>query len=272
MVLGPRELHVTAAPTGAQSGRVADRTLRLQMLRAAGYDEATANAIAANAVPTPNSMVMAYTNVQKMVSQDFTIPDEEKPAKVAATMQAMFGPDWLQRVQGRLPAPGAPPSPVPATIGPAARPPGAPPVQAAPAAPAPLVPAQVDQPVPQIAPVATIGPNAAPQVTPALVEANLMRFSDQVDKETPGLAPPAKAVRVAALMDQALGAAWRPIAKDPAFRARINGQSIPQPAPEPSPLQPPPGLPPGSAYSPSRRMWRDPNGRLYDQTGVPIGG
>jgi hypothetical protein len=35
--------------------------------------------------------------------------------------------------------------------------------------------------------------------------------------------------------------------------------------------QPPTSLPPGSQYSPSRKQWRDPNGRLYDAAGRPMG-
>lgn len=34
----------------------------------------------------------------------------------------------------------------------------------------------------------------------------------------------------------------------------------------------PKGLPPGSQYSPSRKMWRDPKGKLYDANGAPVGG
>lgn len=34
----------------------------------------------------------------------------------------------------------------------------------------------------------------------------------------------------------------------------------------------PTGLPPGSQYSPSRKQWRDPKGKLYDAKGAPIGG
>lgn len=33
----------------------------------------------------------------------------------------------------------------------------------------------------------------------------------------------------------------------------------------------PRGLPNGSQYSPSRNMWRDPDGKLYDSTGKPVG-
>lgn len=34
----------------------------------------------------------------------------------------------------------------------------------------------------------------------------------------------------------------------------------------------PTGLPPGSQYSPSRKQWRDPSGKLYDAKGAPMGG
>lgn len=34
----------------------------------------------------------------------------------------------------------------------------------------------------------------------------------------------------------------------------------------------PKGVPPGSQYSPSRKMWRDPQGNLYDMNGSPVGG
>lgn len=34
----------------------------------------------------------------------------------------------------------------------------------------------------------------------------------------------------------------------------------------------PKGLPAGSQYSPSRKQWRDPNGKFYDANGAPLGG
>lgn len=36
--------------------------------------------------------------------------------------------------------------------------------------------------------------------------------------------------------------------------------------------QVPAGLPPTSQWSPSRKMWRDPSGKLYDASGKPVGG
>ena len=40
---------------------------------------------------------------------------------------------------------------------------------------------------------------------------------------------------------------------------------------EPTTPQQPPSVPPGSAYSPSRKMWRAPDGSMYDERGNPAG-
>jgi len=43
------------------------------------------------------------------------------------------------------------------------------------------------------------------------------------------------------------------------------------PSPQAQPVSSiPPGVPPGSQYSPSRKQWRDPSGRLYDEQGKPL--
>ena len=46
------------------------------------------------------------------------------------------------------------------------------------------------------------------------------------------------------------------------------------PSPQAQPQQPkavrPPSVPPGSVFSPSRNLWRDQNGRMYDQNGNPV--
>ncbi len=107
-----------AGPDGGQvrpnlaNVRQPDRVVRLQMLRAAGFDEQTANTIAAGAVPPPSAIVSALTRVQKMVQDDFSIPAERKADEVNGRMGAMFGPDWNQRMRGQ-PAPRAQPTPPP---------------------------------------------------------------------------------------------------------------------------------------------------------------
>lgn len=49
--------------------------------------------------------------------------------------------------------------------------------------------------------------------------------------------------------------------------------ATPRAKPAPAPVIPslPQGLPAGSQYSPSRQMWRDPSGKLYDAGGNPVG-
>lgn len=47
------------------------------------------------------------------------------------------------------------------------------------------------------------------------------------------------------------------------------------PGETPAPSQPgrvvrPPNVPPGSQFSPTRNLWRDPSGRMYDQNGNPV--
>lgn len=152
-VTGPNGQPVMRAPGAgnAQAGRTGDRQARLNMLRAAGYGEQEANAIAGGAVPTPNAMSGALTRIQQMITQDFTIPPDQKAARVAQTMDTMFGPGWQSRMQGLAPT-------------------------------------------------------------------------------------------------------------DP-------GRSAPPAAPA---VSRPPSIPLGSQYSPSRRMWRDPQGRTYDQQGNPL--
>lgn len=167
-VTGPNGQPVMRAPGAgnAQAGRTGDRQARLNMLRAAGYGEQEANAIAGGAVPTPNAMTSAHTRVQQMITQDFTIPPDQKAARVAQSMETMFGPGWQARMQGRPPAPQA-------------------------------------QQQPQGQPLAPTDPGRSTQ-------------------------PAAPAVSR------------------------------------------PPSVPLGSQYSPSRRMWRDPQGRTYDQQGNPL--
>lgn len=112
---------VIRAPGQGQQGRVADRELRLRMLRTAGYSEQDANAIAGGATPSANSMVSAYGRVMRMVADDFSIPDNKKQARVDEIMYGMFGEGWQDRLRGRapgtpaaetLPVPPLPPAPV----------------------------------------------------------------------------------------------------------------------------------------------------------------
>ena len=88
--------------------RQPDRVVRLQMLKAAGFDEATANAIAAGATPPPSAIVSALTRVQKMVQDDFAIPADKKAGEVEGRMTAMFGADWNSRMRGTPGAAAAP--------------------------------------------------------------------------------------------------------------------------------------------------------------------
>ena len=90
---------VTGAPRPT-TGRQPDRVVRLQMLRAAGFDEQTANAIAAGSRPTPSTIVNAQTRVAKMVQDDFQVPQAQKQAEVENRMSAMFGPDWRDQMRG----------------------------------------------------------------------------------------------------------------------------------------------------------------------------
>jgi hypothetical protein len=60
----------------------------------------------------------------------------------------------------------------------------------------------------------------------------------------------------------------------PATTATPAQPAIAQPAAAPAAStmpQQPPSVPPGSQYSPSRKMWRAPNGNLFDATGKPMG-
>lgn len=45
--------------------------------------------------------------------------------------------------------------------------------------------------------------------------------------------------------------------------------ATPAPTPSTVPVKPP-AIPDGSMYSPSRKMWRAPDGRLFDETGTPV--
>lgn len=42
------------------------------------------------------------------------------------------------------------------------------------------------------------------------------------------------------------------------------------PAPSATPPQRPPSVPPGSAFSPSRGLWKSPDGRIFDRNGQPV--
>lgn len=70
------------------------------MLRAAGFDEQTANAIAAGSRPTPSTISNVQTRVAKMVQDDFQVPQAQKQAEVENRMSAMFGPDWRDQMRG----------------------------------------------------------------------------------------------------------------------------------------------------------------------------
>lgn len=90
---------VTGSPRPT-TGRQPDRVVRLQMLRAAGFDEQTANAIAAGSRPTPSTISNVQTRVAKMVQDDFQVPQAQKQAEVENRMSAMFGPDWRDQMRG----------------------------------------------------------------------------------------------------------------------------------------------------------------------------
>ena len=154
--------QVVRAPGVGQQGRTADRDLKFRYARQAGLSEQEAAAVAAGVVPSASSMVGAYSALQRSVGRDYSIDDKDKPARVQDGMEAIFGPGWQSRMQGRPSGGGG------------------------------GIPA----------------PTAAPTVAP------------------------------------------------------------PQAAPAPA-MARPPSVPAGSQYSPSRRMWRDPTGRMYDETGTP---
>ena len=101
---------VIRAPGQGQQAREADRVVRLRMLRAAGFSDQEANAIAAGATASPNAMAASYGRVARLVADDFTIKTEaDRQARIAQTMEAMFGPGWQQKMQGQ-PAPAAAPA------------------------------------------------------------------------------------------------------------------------------------------------------------------
>lgn len=70
----------------------------------------------------------------------------------------------------------------------------------------------------------------------------------------------------AAPVSPAAGAAPNPMASMPAFMPNVPMQATPQ-APAIPPM--PPHLPDGSLYSPSRSMWKTPDGVLYHADGQP---
>lgn len=104
----PAPQPLTGSPRPAGNVRQPDRVVRLQMLKAAGFDEPTANAIAAGATPPPSAIVSALTRVQKMVQDDFAIPADKKAGEVETRMGAMFGADWNSRMRGTPGAAAAP--------------------------------------------------------------------------------------------------------------------------------------------------------------------
>jgi len=111
---------LTGSPRPGANTRQPDRVVRLQMLKAAGFDDQTANAIAAGATPPPSAIVSALTRVQKMVQDDFMVPADKKAGEVEGRMTAMFGEGWNSRMRG-TPTPGAsaappPPPPTPGAI------------------------------------------------------------------------------------------------------------------------------------------------------------
>ncbi len=91
--------------------------------------------------------------------------------------------------------------------------------------------------------------------------------------------PEEKSARIGQIMEGMFGQGWqarmRGQAPQPAAPAAPAGQQAPAQAAPAAPANPaatmqrPPTVPPGSQYSPSRRMWRDPQGKMYDQQGNP---
>lgn len=99
---------LTGQPRPGSNTREPDRVVRLRMLKAAGFDDQTANAIAGGAAPAPSAIVGALTRTQKMVGEDMMIPADKKAVEVETRMTAMFGPDWKSRMRGQpAPAPTA---------------------------------------------------------------------------------------------------------------------------------------------------------------------
>lgn len=153
-VTGPDNKQMVQAAKPLAGGRVADRTVRLGMLKAAGFDDQTANAIAAGVNPTPNAIANAYSRTQTSLTRDAALtgdtPDKVQ-AKTEATMDAMFGPQWRTSLQGR--GAGQPPPAAP-SIGP----------QAAPQPPAPALPMATQEP--PMPPSNDAGPIVPPQSAP----------------------------------------------------------------------------------------------------------
>lgn len=81
--------------------------------------------------------------------------------------------------------------------------------------------------------------------------------------------PGAQQQRAEATMD-GLFPNWRQIRDRQQPPAAAQPAAPTEPAPRPSIPPRPPSVPVGSAYSPSRRMWRSPDGRIFDEVGRPV--